>query len=173
MARPKIRGVNNDLSQTSVIDWARLAAYIDGEGHIALNANRMSAGKSYAYLRVVVTNTDPRLIIWLQRTFGGGVLKVKRPAALHWRRCFKWTASCRHAEAILRGCLPYFITKRDQADIALAFQATLHGFHRWNPRPLAVDELRTQFRNQLLSAREPRDVDIVRDGDGNVVEFLQ
>ena len=172
MARPKIRGVQNDLSQISVIDWARLAAYIDGEGHIALNENKMSNGKRYAYLRVIVTNTDPRLIIWLQRMFGGGVVRVERQQAQH-RRAFKWTASCRHAEAILRGCLPYFIMKRDQADIALAFQETLRGYHRWKPRPEDVSDLRTQYREQLLKAREPRDIQIVRDEDGNAVDILQ
>lgn len=172
MARPKIRGIQNDLSQITPTDWARLAAYIDGEGHIALNENTRKGKTSYAYLRVIVTNTDPRLIIWLQRTFGGGVLKIDR-SKQGYRRCFKWTASCRHAEALLRGCLEFFITKRDQADIALAFQETLHGFHRWNPRPASVDDVRTHYREQLLKVREPKDVDIIRDEDGNATEFLQ
>ena len=168
MARPKIRGVKNDLSQISPVDWARLAAYIDGEGHIALNENTMTGGKKYAYLRVIVTNTDPRLIVWLQRTFGGGVLRNARVQD-GWRNCFKWTATCRHAEGILRGCLPYFILKRDQAEIGLAFQETMK-YHRWNKLPVEVSQLRAQFRAQLLSAREPRKCDIVRDEHGNAVE---
>jgi hypothetical protein len=167
MARPKIRGVQNDLSQVATLDWARLAAFIDGEGHIALNANSKKGGKQYAYLRVILTNTDPRLIVWAQRVFGGGVLKAPRKAPL--RRCFKWTVSCRHAEAVLRGCLPYFILKRDQAEIALAFQETLRGYHRWNPQPADVAKQREDFRAQLLEARQPSDCDIVRDVHGNAV----
>lgn len=168
MARPKIRGVKNDLSKVSAIDWARLASFIDGEGHIALNENKMSNGKSYAYLRVIVTNTDPRLIVWLQRTFGGGVTKY-RAAKANWSNGFKWTATCRHAEAILNGCLKYFILKRDQADIGLAFQQTVR-YHRWNPTPESVSDIRAGYRAQLLAAREPRNCDIVRDEHGNALE---
>jgi hypothetical protein len=153
-----------------VVDWARLAAYIDGEGHIALNQNMMSNGKPYAYLRVIVTNTDPRLIVWLQRTFGGGVLKNKR-TELGQRTCFKWTATCRHAEAILKGCMEYFIMKRDQAEIGLAFQETVR-YHRWDPRPVAVDQLRAEYRAKLLEVREPRECDIVRDEHGNAVQVV-
>jgi hypothetical protein len=49
----------------------------------------------------------------------------KRPASKKWSNCFYWTVACNKAEAILRGCLPYFIVKRDQAEVALAFQATI------------------------------------------------
>lgn len=170
MARPKIRGVRNDLSQVTPIDWARLAAFIDGEGHIALNQNMMSNGKPYAYLRVVVTNTDPRLIVWCQRLFGGGICRQTR-VQLNQQNCFKWTATCRHAEAILQGCLPYFVLKRDQAEIGLAFQATVR-YHRWNRRPLEVDQLRADYRAQLLAARAPKKCDIVRDDHGNAVDVV-
>lgn len=171
MARPKIRGVANDLSLITPIDWARLAAYIDGEGHIALNENKMGNGKHYAYLRVIVTNTDPRLIVWCQRLFGGGVLRGKQQPNAKWKRCFKWTATCRHAEAVLRGCLPYFVLKRDQAELGLAFQETVR-YHRWNPRPVEVDQLRAEYRAKLLAMREPCNCNIVRDDDGNAVEIV-
>lgn len=170
MARPKIRGAANDLSQISPIDWARLAAFIDGEGHIALNSNKMSNGKHYAYLRVIVTNTDPRLIVWCQRLFGGGILRNDRSKAGQ-RNCFKWTATCRHAETILKGCLEYFVLKRDQAELGLAFQETVR-YHRWNPRPVEGDQLRAEYRAKLLAAREPRTCNIVRDDDGNAVEVV-
>lgn len=172
MGRPKIRGVANDLSQIPAIDWARLAAYIDGEGHISIQENIHRNGRRYQYIRVIVTNTDPRLISWLLARFGGGLMRGSQPLKANWRRAFKWSASCRHAEAILQHCYEYFITKRDQAEIALAFQATLQLYRRGNPLPAETQALRDRYRDQLSAARVVRHAEIKRDSHGNVTEFL-
>ncbi len=147
-----------DLSDIATIDWARLAAYLDGEGAILINENKSPPRKThsrvshYVYLRVCVTNTDPRLIRWLVQTFGGAVVtqQHKNPK---WRRAYKWHVSCGTAEAILRMCLPYFVCKRDQADLALAFQETLKGYRRGNPLPMSVVALRAQVREQMTALR--------------------
>lgn len=166
MARPRIRGVQNDLSGVSLIDWARLAAYIDGEGHIAINQEQ----RGYQYIRIVVTNTDPRLIAWLLTTFGGGVMKGKPQSERH-RKVYKWSASCRHAEALLRAAQPFFITKRDQAEIALAFQDTLAGYRKGNNIPESVTVLRSSYRDQLRDARHVPHAELMRDEHGNVTNF--
>lgn len=151
MARPKIRGQARDYSHIDVLTWVRFAAFLDGEGHIGINRNKTKRGV-YDYLMVIVTNTDPRLIRWLIETFGGSVRRGQRKSPKH-RMVFKWGVSCRDAEALLRGCLPYLLLKHDQAQIALAFQETIKGYRRGNPLPSGVADLRTLFRSQLVDAR--------------------
>lgn len=142
---------NADYTSITQLDWARLAAFIDGEGCILLAYNKQKA-RYYSYIRIVITNTDPRLIRWLATTFGGGVMRGTRKSVKH-RQVFKWGVSCRQAEEILLRCRPYFITKGDQADIALAFQETLQGFRRGKPLPEEIVRLREQYHAQLQEAR--------------------
>lgn len=116
----------NEVSQ---IDWARLAAYIDGEGCIRIDTQNPSPGNDYRprhLLEVRVYNCDPRLVIWCRDTFGGGNLKPvrkKKNFRKHQKEEQVWYIGAAAAERILRGCLPYFILKRSQAEVALAFRA--------------------------------------------------
>ena len=63
------------------MDYARLAAYIDGEGCITICvAHGNSHGRPWPneslYLNVSVHNTDPRLIDWCAERWGGRVYKT-------------------------------------------------------------------------------------------------
>jgi hypothetical protein len=116
---------NKDLSLVPEVDWARLAAFIDGEGHIRVVSKVVKArGYRQDYVEVIVGNTDPRLSVWLKDLFGGSIPKPSASTS----RCkvmYRWTIACAAAARVLQGCLPYFIIKRDQAEIALAFHSTL------------------------------------------------
>jgi len=111
------------------IDWARLAVLIDGEGYIGIAtafSKKMKWARPHLYLDVRITNTDPRISDWCVSKFGGKVYINKRKAGMEkWSDTFHWSVSCNKAEAILRGCLPYFLIKREQAEVALAFQSTI------------------------------------------------
>jgi hypothetical protein len=109
----------------SDLDWAMLAAYIDGEGCILINKNKTATRYGFnLYLRIVVSNTDPRLPKWCRDRFGG-VIHIKYRAKLRptHRPAYSWTANCSVAANVLRGCLPYFVIKREEAELALAFQS--------------------------------------------------
>lgn len=125
MATPKDLTFLDDISP---IDWARLAAFIDGEGciRIATVKGNKTSSRRVMYVEVTITNTDVRLVEWLARTFGGNSVCSRR-AGLHqnWSQCFAWSVSSRHATALIEHALPYFIIKREQANVALAFQATI------------------------------------------------
>lgn len=115
----------NNISQ---LDWARLAAYIDGEGCIFIHRQKQysqkakSNWKPHYIVQVTVTNTDPRLIVWLRGNFGGFIVSQEKSGKC--RTYFKWTAHSKACADILTNCLPYFIIKRKQAEIAIAFRAT-------------------------------------------------
>jgi hypothetical protein len=111
------------------IDFARLAAFIDGEGCILIHRQKQYSRKSKPHWRphyivqVVVTNISVKLVRWCKDNFGGfitpyvGGLNRKR-------QCFKWTAHSGECCEILMRCLPYFVIKRDQAEIAIEFRST-------------------------------------------------
>jgi hypothetical protein len=116
-----------ELNKISEIDWARLAAYIDGEGTIRIDVQKASPGNggySRHLLEVRVYNCDPRLIVWCKQTFGGGNVKPVRKANPKptWKKELVWYVGGKEAEAILLGCFPYFIIKQKHAHVALAFR---------------------------------------------------
>lgn len=125
MATPKDLAFLDDVSP---LDWARLAAFIDGEGciRIATVKGNKTSSRRVMYVEVTITNTDVRLVEWLGRTFGGSVVPQRKSQTRpNWSSCFAWSVASRHATALLQRLLPLFIIKREQAEIALAFQATI------------------------------------------------
>ena len=99
------------------IEWVKLAIFIDGEGHIEITSR--NKGKNASCLKLSCGNTDPRFVQWAQANFGGAIRK--RAITKGWKIFWDWRVNGRDAAAILEKCLPHFIMKRDQAEVALAF----------------------------------------------------
>lgn len=140
-------------------DWARLAAFIDGEGCIEIfrqvNTHRKPKLHASHRLRIVVTNTDPRLPKWLQQRFGGKACPLKDRRSR--RPCFQWKTFGEEAEVILRGCLPFFVIKREQAEIGIALRETYTKKDSLRGRlPEGVVEIRENYREQLKQIRRPK-----------------
>ncbi len=156
-----------DLTRIANTDWARLAAFIDGEGciHSALTVHKPSvkwknSRTHYEYIKITVTNTDPRLSQWIVNTFGGGNIQHhtnNKRKNTNWKSCFFWSVSSEKAAAILRGVMPYLLLKKDQAEIALVIQSTMCRSGR-RGTPQHVIDHRTELRNKLhvLNARGTR-----------------
>ena len=161
-----VKKANRKVLRTDIkdVDWARLAAYIDGEGCIDIHTNRGQEvlGKSRLHSLVVhVTNTDPRLPLWIFDTFGVGInyQKQKSPSVValmgagkKWRQVHIWIVTAKSASQILEGCMPFFIIKREQAEIAIAFQKTkvLHNCGRRGDRtPPNVIQMREQMAHEV------------------------
>jgi hypothetical protein len=147
-----------DLSLVSQIDWARLAAYIDGEGCIRIAGNKGSTpySRRVLYLEITITNTDVRLGEWLIQRFGGSVYINKRNGQNpKWSPAVAWVVGARHASKIIEYCLPYFIIKREQADVALAFQATIITDRRYGckGRPQELLDRQQAMREQLQTLK--------------------
>ena len=103
------------LPEWNPIDLARLAAYIDGEGHIRISG----PGKRWTdHIGLRIANTDYKLHVWLKGTFGG-YISVVRGRCQHYKKCWSWNASGNLSYALLKACIPYFIMKLDQAEIAI------------------------------------------------------
>lgn len=145
-----------DLTQVATLDWARLAAYIDGEGCIRITTVKGAHdwSRRVMYIELHISNTDIRLSEWLVRIFGGAV-HVRRQKTSRWATCYCWSVVSRRAADIIAGCLPYFIIKRDQADVALAFQKTIITDRRYGRkgRPTELLDQQTLLAGELRALK--------------------
>jgi hypothetical protein len=144
-----------ELEQISLTDWARFAAYLDGEGCILITFIKNSKRpRGYHQLQLRIVNSDPRLLHWLRETFGGYANPCAQKNKLSNRPNFYWGACAAAAEELLRRCYPFLIIKKEQADIALAFRETFA--EMWDTRrsPEETTEKRQSFKRQLSETKK-------------------
>lgn len=143
----------------TVIDWAKLSAFIDGEGSILINTQRWSVKgrerKSVGlFLRVTVANTDVRLMHWLQERFGGtfkNANTAKYYEGKNWKQSYHWGCTSHRAAWILVNCLPHFVMKGEQAEIGINLQESLGSYIRGTGAlPESVRETRIALKQRLL-----------------------
>jgi hypothetical protein len=149
----------------SVIDWAQLAAYIDGEGSILINTQRwnVKGGRSKGFglaLRVTVANTDVRLMQWCKETFGGTFAEAntsKYYEGKNWKHAYHWGAPNVRGAWILFNCLPYFKIKREQAEIGIQLQEsvalTYRGYSQRVPEDVKAHRIGLKQRLLVLKSR--------------------
>jgi hypothetical protein len=125
------------------MDFAKMAVIIDCEANISITTDR---NHRYYTLQVTLGSCDFALLEWCQTRFGGfrcGHYYHKiPPRTLPSKR---WKIAGHDAAALLQRCLRHFIIKREQAQVAIDFQAT---FGARGSRLPVTEELRRQ-REQL------------------------
>jgi len=140
------------------LNLARLAAYIDGEGTIDLQRSSQGEGRAPSYkLRVVIANTDIRLLAWCKINFGGSV-RMNRKGEETRLPAYIWEMSgARQCVSLLRELLPFFVIKREQAEIGIVFGKTFSPSNR-DPRGLgdAVRAERDELRGQIFEMRSTK-----------------
>ena len=108
------------------IEWAQLAAFVDGEGHLAITCSRVNLRQTrtspWYHPRLLVYNSDVRLMHWLQETFGGAWRPYrKKPLKAYYKPSLVWELSGTKLLPILRRFRPYLLLKPEQADLVLSF----------------------------------------------------
>jgi len=108
--------------------WAWLAGIIDGEGciDISLGQRKVKGHRTLLHqVRVVIQMTHkPTIQKVRQLTNVGSIRSVPRKPPQ--RNTWSWKATgARQVSAVLRLCLPWLVTKREEALIALAFAEML------------------------------------------------
>lgn len=93
---------------------------------VLLKPNKTRKTESWM-LRADVGNTDPRMLVKLKAMFGGCiVVKKKRDRYMpQWR----WIVYGKNAVAALTAMMPYLITKKSQAEVAILSRNFLRGKH--------------------------------------------
>lgn len=142
-----------DGHKPTVYDWVRMAAFLDGEGTIDMNSG--SRSKPRHIVRVLLGNTNAKLTLWLEETFGGNVIlrHVKNPNA---KDCYVWSCCAARAAWILHNCLPWFLLKGEQAKLMIELQGHLDQKRkRVIPTESLIyrDDLKTQLRKLNAKGR--------------------
>jgi hypothetical protein len=144
-----------------LIDVATLAytaGLFDGEGSIVIGCGKRPDRRAPQYwLQVGITNTDREIIDWLLATFGGHVSDNSHaPSRRRQRPCWAWRVMSNEAATFLESILPYLRIKREQALIALEFQAHMQA-PLVRPVPDAAIRQREAFQARLraLTAGAP------------------
>jgi hypothetical protein len=116
--------------QVTDIDLSYIAGYLDGEGHIAIlkvsvdaPSSKKAGLKSPQYLlRVEIANTTIQSLEWIQRLFGGYVVRANaKKRSPRSKRCWRWLCCGWTAYRFLGAITPFLRQKQPQAVLALAF----------------------------------------------------
>lgn len=98
------------------------AGLMDGEGSIQITKDKcLTSRRGYKYqLQVSMCSTRPEFLLWLKENFEGsfflsGKTSIGNPV-------YHWELTSRKAGKLLAQILPYLMTKRNKAEIALRFQ---------------------------------------------------
>jgi hypothetical protein len=141
------------------IDLVKAAVIIDCEGNIEINGK---PGMRYQ-LQVGFASTNPVMTRWCAARFGGYLFDQwyeKRPP--NRADADRWRIQSYPAAELLKKCLDHFIIKRDQAEIAIRFQATykVPGQRASHSTKLLREELRQQLLALTATGpkRPPREV---------------
>jgi hypothetical protein len=105
---------------------AYLAGLFDGEGSIFILRKERNRRYSY-WLEISITNTDAALIEWVQSVVGARRSLQPETFNTSGKPIYRWLASAVQALNFLKLVMPWLRTKRDRAEIAIAFQETLSG----------------------------------------------
>lgn len=147
-----------DGLKPTVFDWARLAAFIDGEGTIDINTSR--AHPSFT-ARIIIGNTNPKLAMWLIKTFGGSVklLKQSDKYRTRWKDQYIWYAMSTRAAWCLFNAQPWMLLKDAQAELLMALQTNIDSTKQGRGRTVSSEsiELRKRIKDDLhmLNAKGP------------------
>jgi len=107
------------MPELSDPDWAYAAAFVDGEGCIAIVRSFAPArGRYYYGVNVVVANRDRKVLDWMQINWGGWVVPVSSRRGLA-QESWTWRCSSLAARPVLIGIRPWLRIKSKQCDNAL------------------------------------------------------
>ena len=95
-------------------DIAYAAGLVDGEGTIGVYMR----GKGSVRFKVAVYNTEYPMMEWLQLRFGGKIHRVGKIRAGR-KQEYAWYKSDNEFQEFLSLVLPYLVTKRLRAELAL------------------------------------------------------
>lgn len=110
---------------------AYIAGFLDGEGSVILYMRRDTVA-----LRVTFANTNRHVLEWIQEHISvGNIIGKPRRIGSNHKVGFMLLINSDSALTLLTQVLPYLIIKREQAQIAIDFQNSLHIPSRKADRP--------------------------------------
>lgn len=128
---------------------AYIAGFFDGDGTITLCQRNKKYASNYR-LSCGINQIDKLPLEFVASYFGGNVRTKKAKVATN---MWAWSNSGKYSLAFLKAILPYLITKKAQAIVAISFQARMNskGNRRVDSHELAVREAERILVHNLKS----------------------
>ena len=103
---------------------AYVAGIVDGEGTICISSHFAPHSKHLSHsLRVSISTTDLRLMVWLEENVGAGSIQSKPRKNSKWKTEYRWNVNGSNAERLLQAIKNDLVLKREQAEVALEFRS--------------------------------------------------
>jgi len=121
------------MTQKEREEHAWLAGIIDGEGCISISHYWHKIKQYDKYdLKLLISMTHKATIQRVKSIAGVGVIYPIPPSGKKKRMQYRWVAYGHQAASVLRLCLPFMTTKKEEAILALEFseQAKIYGYTR-------------------------------------------
>jgi hypothetical protein len=105
------------IEDLSEVELSYLAGIVDGEGCISLHGRR-DTSKGYCTPALQITNSDRRLIDWLQDRLGGRV--YQEPERENRKPIWRWCVFGAQARTIILRVEQWLIVKGEQARLVIS-----------------------------------------------------
>ena len=157
----KTHGNQRQVLTTDKEKVAYFAGILDGEGCIdARVIPATKQGYNQMLIRIVLTNTDWRLLSWIVENFGGK-LRLKSKRETQYKTIWEWSCKHEYVVKLLHLVMPYLIVKREEAELALRLRATVKPGRKekdWAYRKMLSDQIKALKRRQWTAAEtKPED----------------
>ena len=147
------------MAEPTEIDYAMLAAYLDGEGciHVVKGKREVATYANRYQLKVEISNTEPALIEWLLDRFGGNAFLLPKYKGIH-KQVFRWILTGKSSEKVLENCLRFSVIKKLQIRLAIEFCGLplLHTLPKIERPSISVE--RERIMQELVRAKDVQSV---------------
>ena len=130
-----------------------IAGFFDGEGCV-----NMARCRTVIFPRVLIVNTDRRILNALRARFGGDINSIIHRQPI-WKSSWSWRLSGTAAVDFLTDILPWLVIKRNQAITAMAWDGARPGRgNRWDRESINFLTQEMKWLNQKgprLGKEEP------------------
>lgn len=130
------RYLNPPLGRTwSPAELGYLAGLIDGEGSISIIRHLEKSSSGIRHLRhrliLIITNSNENMMKWITDRFRGRIHHIVKPTGTI---VYTWHCGDYALEEILGVTSPYMVSKKPQAELALAFRKGFYWSHGGDQR---------------------------------------
>mgnify|MGYP001617584251 CR=1 FL=1 len=144
-----MRQCNCDLmTKQEVAEWAWLAGILDGEGSIRIERPR---GHKLGAIRIAVRMASLETIERCREITHVGSL-YEPPVPDNRQKLYQWQICGKAPIGVLRHCLPFMVTKQQQAQLALEYGELVQNYHPapGKPVPGGIVARREVLRDKML-----------------------
>ena len=141
------------LPKPTEVELAYAAGIVDGEGYVGIKCSEREKEQKSRSHRVYLSvgNTDERMVKFLNDKFGGTYYYAERGSSSpNAKPMYTWKLSAISAVTFLKQVLPYLITKKERAEIAIKFQDTISNANKAKGITEELLEIRDAYMGEMF-----------------------